>query len=203
MVTKPAKTSLTPPASSSDYDLNKTRKRYAMNREDGFIMLKQQLIQSGKYTPEELEAIFQRINVAIHSRMDPIKPIGIERVKKLSREDLETSPAVQLLVDSTLERLSTSYETILHMNRGLIHVLDIINKAPEGKISTRELLRSMNSMNMHKYLKEAERLGYVDRRTEKMPAGQKGGNMIVNSLTERGHMLLALADEYKIRRSSN
>ena len=83
------------------------------------------------------------------------------------------SRAIQTLTEATLQRLGGSAKAILEMNKGLIHVLNLINQTPEGKMSTRELLRSINSTSMHKYLKEAEELGFIKRYTERMPKGQK------------------------------
>jgi len=86
---------------------------------------------------------------------------------------------IQTLREATLQRLGGSAKAIFQMNKGLIHVLNLINQAPEGKISTRELLRSINSTSMHKYLKEAEELGFLKRYTQRMPQGQKGGVMVI------------------------
>jgi hypothetical protein len=97
-----------------------------------------------------------------------------------------------VLTEATLERLGGSAKAIFQMNKGLIHVLNLINQAPEGKMSTRELLRSINSTSMHKHLTEAEELGFIKRYTERMPKGQKGGVMVVNSLTEEVRVLLKL-----------
>jgi hypothetical protein len=148
---------------------------------------------------EHLEEIMRMLSQTkkhvVQSRTEIIKPKGNERRNKTRKEKMQNQ-AVQALVNSTLERISNSYEMIFGMNRGLIHILQLIDSAPGGKISTRELLRTMNSMNMHKYLKQAERLGYVRRESQKMPPGRKGGNMIVNSLTEQGRYVLALSDEY-------
>jgi DNA-binding MarR family transcriptional regulator len=105
---------------------------------------------------------------------------------------------MEKLTKATLARFeASSYTTILRMNRGLIHVLQIIEQAPNGgKISTRELLRQIKSDKMHKLLKRAEELGYVKREAARMPEGRKGGTMIANSLTEEGRDLLRMAKEY-------
>jgi len=126
------------------------------------------------------------------------RPIRPDVKEKLSEEDNRLKMKLQVietLTEATFERLGGSARAIFDMNKGLIHVLNLINQAPEGKISTRELLRIINSTSMHKYLKEAEELGFIKRYTERMPQGQKGGVMIMNSLTEEGRVLLKLHDE--------
>jgi hypothetical protein len=75
---------------------------------------------------------------------------------KGEREFKMKTQVIQTLTEATLQRLGGSAKAILEMNKGLLHVLHLIDVAPEGKISTRELLRSINSTSMHKYLKEAE-----------------------------------------------
>ena len=103
------------------------------------------------------------------------------------------------LTEATLLKMGGQEKAILEMNKGLIHILELIDQAPNGKISTRELLRTVNSTSMHKLLKEAELLGFVKRELEKMPEGQKGGVMMANSLTEEGRVLLRLAADFGVR----
>lgn len=104
---------------------------------------------------------------------------------------------IQILLEATVNKKDGGlHRMVFQMNRGLFHILEIIDKAPNGKISTRDLLRTINSYNMHKLLKEAERLGFVKRETERLPEGKKGGVMVVNSLTEDGRVLLGLSDQY-------
>lgn len=104
---------------------------------------------------------------------------------------------IQTLLEATANKKDGGlHRLVFQMNKGLFHILEIIDKAPNGKISTRDLLRTINSYNMHKLLKEAERLGFVKRETERMPEGKKGGVMVVNSLTEDGRVLLGLSDQY-------
>lgn len=85
---------------------------------------------------------------------------------------------------------------LLYMNRGLIHLLEIIDQSPESQISTRKLLEAINSGDLHRLIKKAEELGFIKREKVKKPKGQKGNNMVVNSLTEEGRVLLGLADEF-------
>ena len=128
--------------------------------------------------------------------MSPLNtnPIGSERKKK-SRE--MQYRVIQTLLEATVNKKDGGlHRMVFQMNKGLFHILEIIDKAPNGKISTRDLLRTINSYNMHKLLKEAERLGFVKRETERMPEGKKGGVMVVNSLTEHGRVLLGLSDQY-------
>ncbi len=121
-------------------------------------------------------------------------PIGSERKKRLREMQYRV---IQTLLEATVSKKDGGlHRMVFQMNRGLFHILEIIDKAPNGKISTRDLLRTINSYNMHKLLKEAERLGFVRRETERMPEGKKGGVMVVNSLTEDGRVLLELSDQY-------
>lgn len=121
-------------------------------------------------------------------------PIGGERKKKLREMQYRV---IQTLLEATVNKKDGGlHRMVFQMNRGLFHVLQIIDKAPNGKISTRDLLRTINSYNMHKLLKEAEKLGFVKRETERMPEGKKGGVMVVNSLTKDGRVLLELSDQY-------
>jgi hypothetical protein len=121
-------------------------------------------------------------------------PIGSERKRKLGEMQYRV---IQTLLEATVNKKDGGlHRMVFQMNKGLFHILEIINKAPNGKISTRDLLRTINSYNMHKLLKEGERLGFVKRETERMPEGKKGGVMVVNSLTEDGRVLLELSDQY-------
>src|SRR3712207_4432074 len=121
-------------------------------------------------------------------------PIGSGRKKRLREMQYRV---IQILLEATVNKKDGGlHRMVFQMNRGLFHILEIIDKAPNGKISTRDLLRTINSYNMHKLLKEAERLGFVKRETERMPEGKKGGIMVVNSLTEDGRVLLGLSDQY-------
>lgn len=123
-----------------------------------------------------------------------INPIHNGRKKRLREMQYRV---IQTLLEATVNKKDGGlHRMVFQMNRGLFHILQIIDKAPNGKISTRDLLRTINSYNMHKLLKEAERLGFVKRETERMPEGKKGGIMIVNSLTEDGRVLLGLSDQY-------
>jgi hypothetical protein len=123
--------------------------------------------------------------------------LGGERKKK-SRE--VQYRVIQTLLEATVnKKVGGLHRLVFQMNKGLFHILEIIDKAPNGKISTRDLLRTINSYNMHKLLKEAERLGFVKRETERMPEGKKGGVMVVNSLTEDGRVLLGLSGQYFMR----
>ena len=121
-------------------------------------------------------------------------PIGTEGKRKLREMQYRV---IQTLLEATINKKDGGlHRMVFQMNKGLFHILEIIDKAPNGKISTRDLLRTINSYNMHKLLKEAERLGFVKRETERMPEGKKGGVMVVNSLTEHGRVLLELSDQY-------
>jgi hypothetical protein len=121
-------------------------------------------------------------------------PRGGERKRNLGEMQYRV---IQTLLEATVNRKDGGlHRLVFQMNKGLFHILEIIDKAPNGKISTRDLLRTINSYNMHKLLKEAERLGFVRRETERMPEGKKGGVMVVNSLTEDGRVLLELSDQY-------
>ena len=121
-------------------------------------------------------------------------PIGSGRKKRLREIQYRV---IQTLLEATVSKKDGGlHSMVFQMNRGLFHILEIIDKAPNGKISTRDLLRTINSYNMHTLLKEAERLGFVKRETERMPEGKKGGIMVVNSLTEDGRILLGLSDQY-------
>jgi hypothetical protein len=123
-----------------------------------------------------------------------INPIHSGRKKRLREMQ---NRVIQILLEATVNKKDGGlHRMVFQMNRGLFHILEIIDKAPNGKISTRDLLRTINSYNMHKLLKEAERLGFVKRETERLPEGKKGGVMVVNSLTEDGRVLLGLSDQY-------
>jgi hypothetical protein len=123
-----------------------------------------------------------------------INPIHNGRKKRLREMQ---NRVIQILLEATVNKKDGGlHRMVFQMNRGLFHILEIIDKAPNGKISTRDLLRTINSYNMHKLLKEAERLGFVKRETERLPEGKKGGVMVVNSLTEDGRVLLGLSDQY-------
>lgn len=99
---------------------------------------------------------------------------------------------VKSLTDETIRDIMLP-ERVFQMNKGLIHILQVINDSPSGNISTRDLLRTINSYNMHKLISKGERLGFIKRKTTAMPKGKKGGRMVVNSLTYEGKLLLKIA----------
>ena len=122
--------------------------------------------------------------------------LRVNSIPKEEERKLMERYILQTLTETTLLRLGGGNKAIFELNKGLIHVLELIKKAPGGMISTRELLRTINSTTMHKYLKEAELSGFIKRELTKPPEGKKGGTMVVNSLTEEGRVLLELANEY-------
>jgi hypothetical protein len=136
----------------------------------------------------------------VRSRTNNTNAIGDEEEDKpytVNKEAEMRYHVLQTLFEASVRRKTSNARSALYnMNRGLIHMLEIIEKAPNGKITTRELLKTIKSYNMHKLLKEAQILGFVKRTPEKTPKGMKGGTRIVNSLTEEGRFLLQeLADE--------
>lgn len=148
-------------------------------------------------TPQRMTATQQENRDKRRGRKDMslgINPIHSGRKKRLREMQYRV---IQILLEATVNKKDGGlHRMVFRMNRGLFHILEIIDKAPNGKISTRDLLRTINSYNMHKLLKEAERLGFVKRETERLPEGKKGGVMVVNSLTEDGRVLLGLSDQY-------
>src|SRR5215216_6827999 len=70
-----------------------------------------------------------------------------ERKRKIVEMKMQV---MQTLTEATLLRLGGEHKAIFQLNKGLIHVLKLVSQAPGGKISTRELLRSINSTSMHK-----------------------------------------------------
>lgn len=119
-----------------------------------------------------------------------------DELPSMTRKQMTQHQVMRPLIESTIQRLGSSNKAIFHLNRGLIHVLKLIDQAPDDKISTNELLRNMHSFNMHKYLKQAESLGYVIREPERPPEGQKGGTMVMNSLSKEGRILLEMSEEF-------
>jgi hypothetical protein len=93
--------------------------------------------------------------------------------------------AIETLRDDTIKRLLSTHEDILEMNKALIHLMETINNADEGKMSTRELLREMGSHNVHGLLLKGEELGFIKREPDK--------NRMVNYLSEEGQALLQAA----------
>jgi hypothetical protein len=81
------------------------------------------------------------------------------------------------------------------MNRGLIHLLQIIDQAPKGQISTRMLLKSIKSYDLHRLIKKAETLGFIKREKVPKPPGQRGNNITINSLTPEGREILKVTDD--------
>jgi hypothetical protein len=148
-------------------------------------------------TPQRMTVTQQENRDKRRGRKDKslgINPIHNGRKKRLREMQ---NRVIQILLEATVNKKDGGlHRMVFQMNRGLFHILEIIDKAPNGKISTRDLLRTINSYNMHKLLKEAERLGFVKRETERLPEGKKGGVMVVNSLTEDGRVLLGLSDQY-------
>src|SRR5215217_7751939 len=83
---------------------------------------------------------------------------------ELNRTNKLISQVIQTLTTALVKNAAQQPEKLLQMNKSLIHLLQVIDAAPEDKISTRELLRTIKSYNMHRFLKEAEELGFVSRR---------------------------------------
>jgi hypothetical protein len=112
------------------------------------------------------------------------------------------------LMSQVLETLASTVPQptpgqLIRMNRGLIHLLQIISESPDGEISTRELLETINSGDLHKLIKKGEKLGFIERKKVKNPHGKKGNNVVVNSLAPMGLMLLEIADAYDLDRHSS
>jgi hypothetical protein len=119
-----------------------------------------------------------------------------ETIRMAQQKMMMSSPAMQALMVSTFNDMElTSPRKILSLNRGLIHLMHIIDKAPNGQISTRKLLKSINSYDLHHLIKKAEALGFIKREKVPKPHGQKGNNMTINSLTPEGRELLRVADD--------
>jgi len=118
---------------------------------------------------------------------------------KIIREKMMSLPtAMQTLRVATINEITvplSSPHRILSMNKGLIHLLQIIGKAPNGQISTRKLLDTVNSRDLHKLIIKGEELGFIKREKVPKPPGQRGNNMVINSLTEEGRALLRVANK--------
>jgi hypothetical protein len=122
-------------------------------------------------------------------------------------EEDDVDEADYKLMSQVLETLVSALpqptpKQLIRMNRGLIHLLQIISGAPEDEgVPTRELLKLINSGDLHRLIKKGEKLGFIERKKIKNPHG-KGNNMVVNSLTPMGFMLLDMADAYDLDRRS-
>jgi|SRR5215218_5245985 DNA-binding MarR family transcriptional regulator len=143
----------------------------------------------GKEEEEEELLLLQQLHNSIQSRTDNANLLDWENEEE--RRTKIMSLVMQTLA-SAAEPLSPW--KLLQMNKGLIHVLQIIDQSPKGQISTRKLLEAINSGDLHKLIKKGEKLGFIERKKVKKPQGQKGNNMVVNSLTLKGHMLLEVYD---------
>jgi ABC-type uncharacterized transport system permease subunit len=127
----------------------------------------------------------------IQSRTDIINLLGRGSV---DQAEINIMSQVIRTLESMLPQPST--KQIFQRYRGLIHILQIIDASPNHQISTRKLLETINSGDLHKLIKRAEILGFIKRKKVKNAPGQKGNNMVMNSLTPMGEMLLELSDKY-------
>jgi hypothetical protein len=108
----------------------------------------------------------------------------------------DLSQVRQLLVDDYTKHVLTN-DRLFQLNEGLIHVLQVINDSPTKQMSTRSLLKIVKSHNMRKNIEKAHRLGLIRRESMKMPQGRKGGNMVMNSITETGKLLLEVENTHR------
>jgi hypothetical protein len=80
----------------------------------------------------------------------------------------------------------------------MVRMLAIIEKTG-GTMPTEQLLHAAGSWGRtHENIKKAEREGYIIRKVLPQKEGLKGNDFTMNTLTQEGHMLLALAREVGI-----
>jgi hypothetical protein len=86
--------------------------------------------------------------------------------------------------------IEVSAADFVRMNKGLIHLLQVIKAAGKEGISTRKLYDKIGMIGHgDKLVDRAEREGYIKR--VKKPPIKKGAWLVVNLLTPRGKQLLA------------
>jgi hypothetical protein len=142
---------------------------------------------------ELLRLPMSELSGAIPKRKEELKIIR-EKMRSL-RNNTTAMQTLRVATINDIVPALSSPEKLVSMNRGLIHLLQIINKAPNGQISTRKLLDTLNSRDLHRLIIKGEELGFIKRDKVPKPPGQKGNNMMVNSLTEEGRALLKVANK--------
>ncbi len=133
----------------------------------------------------------ERIRRQIESGPYLEKLLGHETVNK---DDNNTEMMLETLQQAVLYESKAEPYKLVQMNKGLIHVLQVIRDAPNGRMSTRGFLKEIGSWEMQKDLKKAVDLNLVRREKERMPKGQKGRERIINYLTEEGKRLLEFVE---------
>lgn len=153
---------------------------------------------------KQLEALDKRIQAEYERYLDDwgweIPKHEEEAIRRIREETIKMMylPAMQTLRTATINEIVPSLSSpqkLMSMNKGLIHLLQIIDKAPNSQIPTRRLLDIINSRDLHKLIKKGEELGFIKREKVPKPKGQKGNNITINSLTKEGHDLLEAADK--------
>jgi hypothetical protein len=149
-------------------------------------------------SPQPASSIWSGVkSISVRSSTDSTKLLDWEDEEE--RREKILSLVMQTLASAAVATPPTP-QKLLQMNKGLIHILQIIAQSPKGQISTRKLLEAINSGDLYKLIKKAEKLGFIKREKVKNPKGQKGNNMVINSLTLEGEYLLEVSDYHLGRR---
>ena len=91
----------------------------------------------------------------------------------------------------TIITVEVPLDDFVRCNKNMIRLLRVLHRKG-GELSTVRLYNTASMSNNYSYvgLQKAKRMGYITRKKIPKPEGQKGNNMIVNSLTPKGHALL-------------
>jgi hypothetical protein len=92
----------------------------------------------------------------------------------------------------TVITVEVPLDDFVRCNKGMVKLLLTLYKSKSASMQTMELYSAAKLSNNYSrlLLRKAERMGYMTRKKLAKPQGEKGNDMIVNSLTPKGRALL-------------
>jgi hypothetical protein len=99
----------------------------------------------------------------------------------------------------TVVTIEVSPDDFIRCNKAMVKLLLTLYKSKRASMQTMKLysVAKMSNNYSRLSLRKAERMGYITRRKVAKPKGEKGNDMIVNSLTPRGLQLLQSLEKYQ------
>src|SRR5215207_11356028 len=92
----------------------------------------------------------------------------------------------------TVVTIEVPPDDFVRCNRAMVKLLLTLYKSKSASMQTMKLysVAKMSNNYSRLSLRNAERMGYITRKKVAKPKGEKGNDMIVNSLTPKGRALL-------------
>jgi hypothetical protein len=92
----------------------------------------------------------------------------------------------------TVVTIEVPLDDFVRCNKGMVKLLLTLYKSKSTSMSTIRLYNAAKMSNNYSRLalQKAEKMGFITRKKVAKPEGEKGNDMIVNSLTFKGHAFL-------------